>query len=93
MSTLVETQTTASATTSAEEAVSATAKLANSAADKPKGQDIELEGTEKKDIRKHPKYSFLYEVHRYNALYHVSIAFPPDVFWAVSKTDSSPLGC
>ena len=30
--------------------------------------------TEQKDIRKHPKYSFLYEVRQYNTLYHVSIA-------------------
>lgn len=27
-----------------------------------------------KDIRRHPKYGLLYEVRRYNALYHVSSA-------------------
>lgn len=31
----------------------------------------------KKDIRRHPKYGFLYEVRRYNQLHHVSRAHVP----------------
>lgn len=46
-------------------------KVAAPEGEKSVGQDAPK--TEKKDIRKHPKYSFMYEVHKYNALYHVRI--------------------
>lgn len=76
--------------TKAVAASSATAiesKSAASVAEMPETQD----GTavKKKDIRKHPKYTFMYEVHEYNALYHVS---DPCFFNCIGLSDIAKTG-
>lgn len=63
--------TTTSAAIPGQAAVAETKEVAASMNDEPEAEV--KPSTPKKDIRKHPKYSFLYEVRRYNTLYHVSV--------------------
>lgn len=39
----------------------------------PAPKEADAKQKDGKDIRRHPKYGFYYEVKRYNALYHVRI--------------------